>query len=726
LPPSPPTPPRDFSGWAAPLLGAALGQAFLSRSGHPWTLFPGLLCYACAVFFLGRAGVPARGKSPSPRTEALLFFLILLLALAFRLYRIDSLPPGMHTDEGLIGQSALRILHGGWRPFLEVFDYPVPELALFYQMAGWFGLAGSSYFTFHLFFVLLSLAAFPFFYWVVRGWAGPGNALLSIFFLAVMRWNWVETRNGYPSLQVPFYLFGALAFWFYGLERGKPWSFYLSALWVGAGFYTYQAFKIVPLLMAACALYEHSRRRNMGWKPFVRYFLLVLVLTAPLLAVMARKGTLGHREAELFIGRRIAAEGSLKPLWDVWTGTALMFNRTGDPNPRHNIPGHRMLDDVTALFFILGIALSWKKRREPEGFYPLAGFLTLSLTGLLSTDPAQSNRLVSLTPFAAFFAATALRAAGSALKFRPFPRLPALLGAALLGAAACQNAFTYFVLQARNPECGAAFGLEQNDIGRSIAARWKASPGKERFFISPFYFYDPTVEFLAGPARTDVEKFNLRDWAAGKIRTDKDAQVYLGGQKPGVVEFLEAHFPGTAVEAYPPSGTALVYRCSIPKHSLASAKPWMKGLRGVYSASNSWSATPAAVRRDPLLDFSSIFDFPFTRPPPYRVRWTGTLVVPRTGAYRFRILTTDQGRLWLDGKEASLDKPLPLRKGPRAFRLDFGKDSGGSLALHLVWKKPGSQRWEVVPARAFGPVPPAGPVQAGQPSFPIRGTNRTP
>ena len=58
----------------------------------------------------------------------------------------------------------------------------------------------------------------------------------------------------------------------------------------------------------------------------------------------------------------------------------------------------------------------------------------------------------------------------------------------------------------------------------------------------------------------------------------------------------------------------------------------------------------------------------------------------------------------MDGKAVDLNKPLRLGKGAHALRLDFEKDSGDSLALHLVWQKPGSPRWEVVPARDFGIV----------------------
>ena len=712
---------------------AVAGQFFLAESGQPWTLFAGLLLFAAAAAFLyPLAGAPKQPAPLSFRWELFLFLLILSAAFGFRVCGIDSLPPGMHTDQGLTGLCALRILHEGWRPFGEVFDYQVPELFLFYQLAAWFGLVGSSYFTFHLFFILLSLAAFPLVYWTFRQWAGPRVALFSLFILAAIRWNWVETRNGYPSIQVPFYLFGALAFWSYWRTSGKKWSFYVSAVFVGAGFYTYQAFKIVPLLMGVYALYEHLQEKihrqdaktprktlfsktkksiKQSTSPkysvqlFLLYFLIVFILILPLLTVMAQKGILGHRESDLFIGAKIVQEHSLKPLWDVWTGTLLMFNRAGDMNPRHNIPGRPMLDDITAVLFVLGLVLAWRRRKEPAGFYPLAGFGVMLLTGLLASDPAHSNRLVSLTPFVAYFAGCALvffqEKAKSVFTKRELPVLVAVLLACIAG----QNAWAYFVDQAGNDECREAFGRVQSFIGRNIADSWKSSPDQNRYFIAPSLFKNLTVNYLAYPARSSLYEFNLQDWAAGKVPMDKPILLYLEPEQSGVVEFVQTLFPDSAMVKYPaPRGHTEMAYCWIYSHKPSRFKPWRRGLKGGYLNASSWNSKPVTTQWDPVLNFTSKFDFPFTQPPPFRIRWTGELDIPKAGEYQFQVLTTDSAQLWLDGKSVVPEKSVRLAAGAHSLRLEFEKDAGDSLALNFIWKKPGEDKWEVVPATIFGKI----------------------
>lgn len=692
------------------LLLAVVGQAFLSLAENPLTLWPGLLFYGLALWKLGSLS-SASTASPNPlplKIEILLGALVLGLGFFLRIYRLDSMPSGMHTDQGLTGLCALRILREGWRPFGELLDYEVPEILLFYQLAGWFGIAGSSYFTFHLFFILLSLASFPLIYWALRQWAGQRTALFSLFLLAVMRWNWIETRNGYPSLQVPFYLFGAMAFWCFWIQSGKKWAFILSALFVSAGFYTYQAFKIVPLLMVVFSLYELIiRKRKDLLRPILLYFLLVLVMTAPLLACMWSRGNIGHREKELFIGTEILRQRSLEPLWDVWTGTALMFNRSGDRNPRHNIPGHRMLDDSTAILFILGMALLWRKRREPSGFYPLWGFWVMSLPGLLSTDVSHSNRLVALTPFVAFFGGSALDFLWQRAGAFKASRFPAVLLYVLLGLIASQNARTYFVDQAGNEECWRSFGVEQTYIGRTLEDLERHAPGDFYYYIEPFYFKNHTVDFLGYQTRKAMSPFNLTALSQGRLPRDKDSIFILGEGKAGTLDFLSQLFPmGQKTGLRDNEDRALVYVDAVAKETFSKYRAWNRGLRGVYIQSGRWKSRPLLARWDPLLNFSTKWEFPFTAGPPFRIRWTGSLMIPRKGSYSFQVLTTDRAKLTLDKTPVPLEKPVPLRAGPHPLQLEIEKDQGSSLAVHLVWIKPEDKTWEVVPATAFGKIKP--------------------
>ena len=375
----------QFKPVGASLLLGILGQYFLSRSGASWTLWPGLLFYALSLGALTRLSSPKTAPAPElkPRREIIFFAAILLLAFAFRTVLIDAIPSGLYLDQGFVGFSALRILNEGWRPFFEVFNYQVPEPLLDYQLAGWFGVAGSGLFTFHLFFILLSLASFPFIYWVFRQWIGPRTSLLALFLLAVMRWDWVEVRNGFPSGELPFYTFGALAFFFYGFQKEKRWAFAAAALFTGVGLYTYQSFKIFPFLLLFYAFFEwrtRARGQKFPWKNLAAAGALVLVLAAPLAFHFFKNHTVGYREQELFIGQLVEEQKSVLPVLENWGHTPAHVQ----PEPATRTPAQsatgskRMLDDLSGLFFVWGLWIAWQKRRtRPYGFGRLAGLLRL-------------------------------------------------------------------------------------------------------------------------------------------------------------------------------------------------------------------------------------------------------------------------------------------------------------------------------------------------------------
>jgi 4-amino-4-deoxy-L-arabinose transferase-like glycosyltransferase len=695
------------------LLLAVLGQYFLAQSDQPYSLWPGLFLYGAAFFCFNRAlpHSPPETKTGTelPARTAFFFFnLILLLALGFRLYEWDRVPSGLHTDQGLTGLSALRILHEGWRPFFEVYNFQVPEPFLYYLLAGWFALVGSSSFTFHLFFVFLSLASFPFVYWAFRQWGGARLALLTVFLLAVTRWHVTDTRDGYPSVQLPLYAFASLSLWIYFLEKKKRWAWILSAALCGLGLYTYQSFKAFPLLILICGLYEWNRRREFPGdfkKNITVYALVAGIAAAPLLFYMVDQRNPGNREKELFIGRLVTREKSILPVLKNWGQTALMFNRRGDLNARHNIPGRRMLDDATGILFALGIFYAWKRRKERLYFYALSGFFVFSLPCLLSIDSAHSNRMLGVVPFVVFFAASVLdflwKESGKVL-LKPRFLVPILVFFVLF-VSSISNFRTYFTEQANNPDCQRSFGLEQNAVGRAVETMEQKEPGRFRFFITPPYFSNHTTAFLSYPARERTMEFNLVNVLQGKFPKDKDAVFFLEVGKAGVFEFLKQLFPNHQETRIKDSqGNTILFQFEAFKESFGDFKGWARGLKGVYINAADWNASPAAARLDPILNFTSKTDFPFTHFPPFRIRWSGFLKAPFKGTYQFQILTTDKADLWLDGRPVALEMPLLLAGGPHALRLDYSKDGGDEMLLHLLWKKPGENRWEVVPAAALG------------------------
>jgi hypothetical protein len=93
---------------------------------------------------------------------------------------------------------------------------------------------------------------------------------------------------------------------------------------------------------------------------------------------------------------------------------------------------------------------------------------------------------------------------------------------------------------------------------------------------------------------------------------------------------------------------------------------------------------------------------------PYHGVLKGELEISREGVYGMEALIYDRDRavLKVDGKTvvwtSGVDGGLYLSRGRHRVDIHFEKTSSFLTALSLIWKKPGANRWEVVPPRVWG------------------------
>ena len=97
-------------------------------------------------------------------------------------------------------------------------------------------------------------------------------------------------------------------------------------------------------------------------------------------------------------------------------------------------------------------------------------------------------------------------------------------------------------------------------------------------------------------------------------------------------------------------------------------------------------------------------------PEPLAMRWTGWLMIPADGIYRFELRGDDGSRLWLhdelvvdnDGTHGArtLGGSVGLRAGLHPVRIDWS-DAGGDALLELRWQGPGESAPTELPKGAF-------------------------
>lgn len=672
------------------------------------SLFYGLSLYAWFTAFKAHKPLFLKEKTLSPKLEWTLFGSILLLALFLRVYRLGAIPSGIYLDASGPALYALKMLHEGFHPPFMLPAFAANPSYLVYLLAFWFHWFSPNQVNLFLFYVVLAVGALPLIYWTFRQLTDSRIALLSLYFIAVMRWHLVFSRIGFRGIQVPFYMFGTLAFFLYGLKQGKSWPFIVSALFLTGGLYTYQAFKAFPLLMLILLVYEYRqnpKHLKSLTKPLFISAVLCAVLTFPLVRYAVQQGSLGTRESQIFIGKEVVQEKSLRPLVEKVVQTALMFNRKGEEQPRHNYQDHRILDDVTGIFFVLGLAFAlWKFKQRPY-FYAVSGFLVMSLPGLLSSEETQSHRMLGALPFVAFFAATAVLAWQKGMEGR-FPKARPWLQGLLVGLllfAAGENLKTYFVDQAGDYDCWRDFNIEASTVGKTVIEHPDTV-----YYLAPAFYQHFTVQYLDYFESSRVHPLDLGHMNNLPLDNHLSKVCFVLDEGKGpTLEFLKGLYPGGQEEPFKDRyGKTLIFFYSVP----GPLKPFFfKGLERWQKYGMAPDVTgPADL--DPLINFTNIADLGADHPP-VEDFWKGKIYISKGGTYDFVLLTHEEGEFFLDGKKVvgpqGGEGVVPLAAGWHSLLLHCRRESNPDVELdfHLLWKKPGDARLSVVPNEAFGEIP---------------------
>ncbi len=135
------------------------------------------------------------------------------------------------------------------------------------------------------------------------------------------------------------------------------------------------------------------------------------------------------------------------------------------------------------------------------------------------------------------------------------------------------------------------------------------------------------------------------------------------------------------------------------------------GLLGRYFVGDQPGGTPPhIVRVDRQVEFNNIAEMG-AMPFPSVAIWTGRLIVPRTGVYRFIVDADDAGWLSIDGRVIIPDPgPINRTHAVGAAQLTAGihqievgeRNIGGDSSIHLYWMPPGKME-EIIPSQALIP-----------------------
>lgn len=396
------------------------------------------------------------------RKEIIFLVLVLALAAVFRIYQIQTVPPGLYPDEAINGNDALTSLQTNT---FKVF-YPENngrEGLFIWLVAFSFRLFGAAPWSIRLvsaFFGILTILAL---YLLVRELFDKQIALISSFFLAVSAWHTNFSRIGFRAILVPFLMCLSLYLLFRAFRTKNLWAFAASGLIFGLGFYTYIAFRMAVLILGVLLVLKFIEGRR-DWLKVAAFLAAITIIALPIgLYFLSHPADFVGRASGVSI---FSADSPIKALAVSSVKTLGMFNIVGDYNWRHNYSGAPALNWLVGLLFLIGLIAAVRNVRAGchISLLVLVWWLVMLLPAILTVEGLpHALRTLGAAPPAYILAALGL----TALLRQSKKLTPVILTACLLIPAA-SNFHQYFITWGWHEETAKAFRQDLVQLGNYL------------------------------------------------------------------------------------------------------------------------------------------------------------------------------------------------------------------------------------------------------------------
>ena len=513
--------------------------------------------------------------------ERILPATVLVVAVFLRLYSLDTIPTGLLTDEAFNGLDALRILDGERPIFLA--DNNGREALFVYFQAISIAFLGQSALALRVVSAILGILTVVIAYFLAKRMFGPRVALLASCWVTLSLYHLIFSRTAWRTIALPLFL----AIGFYCLWRGlhaaksqartrhvpallslRPaiW-FALGGISIGLSLYTYSTARFAPLVIVMLALYLAILHRDL-FRTALPGFILALGLTTLVflpqgLFFLSHPESFVERAREVTIFNPDLQDGNpSQALIDSALRTLGMFAIKGDAVVDKNIPGRPLLDPLSALFMLMGIALALRRFRHPA-----YGFLIIWLAVMFAPSFAAVSgtpnylRITGMIP--ALFILPALGAVWlweaweSRTSFRQYgaTRVLSALPIFLVTLAFVGGTFhtfdSYFRLWARLPELARSFNADS--YVALDAARTMVRTEQEPVFLAGGEYQEhlvsPGVRFILAN-QSDARLIRIFDPDRSFIFPDEQAGAnYVFADDPPPASIKDTYFDGASARS---------------------------------------------------------------------------------------------------------------------------------------------------------------------------------
>jgi len=330
------------------------------------------------------------------KMEYLALGMVMLLGAILRFYQLEAIPVGLNGDEGADGLGARRILSGEELPLFITEDFGEEPMHT-YLVALSFALWGVRLWAIRFVSAAIGIVTIPVIFWLARELLKQERQsaslvpIISAFFLTTSYWHIIYSRAGLEVVALPLFSSALIYFLWRGIRTERRWAFVVSGLILGASLYSYRGARFLPILLTLffggwVILSRDLRRRHLVNLALVA--LVAAILCAPLGAyAFAHPDIFFARELHVSIFNPDWGRGSpLQAFGYAVLKTLGMFNFQGDPEFDRN-PGRRpVLDPISSLCFLVGLAVVLWRWRRPHRLFIVVWFLVMALPGAFTGE----------------------------------------------------------------------------------------------------------------------------------------------------------------------------------------------------------------------------------------------------------------------------------------------------------------------------------------------------
>ncbi|MFA5099058.1 MAG: glycosyltransferase family 39 protein [Candidatus Paceibacterota bacterium] len=438
--------------------------------------------------------------------------IILIIAAFFRLYNITDLPPGLYPDEAMNGNNALEAISK--LPSLDGFKIFYPEnngreglfmniqaafLEVFMPFSGGNTEPWMLRFPSALFGILTVLGI----YFLAKELFNKNIGLLSAFFLATSFWHINFSRIGFRAIMAPFFLIWAVYFLIKSFKslNLKPYVFnaIVGGIFFGLGFYSYIAYRVMPLLIAIIFFYWWFKNKESQTRKKILFLTSYFLLSTFIIALPT--GIYFLQNPADFFGRtvQVSVGVSQSPIGDLFMNTIKtlgMFNFVGDGNWRHNLSGAPELFWPVGILFIIGIiyclvnifkkfrggsVLGW--RTSSLGFWVLFGWFILAILPVVISNegiPHALRAILMIPPVVILAGIGGVRIYEyikiQTANYKHAKTALFVVCGLLFIVLTAQAYYAYFIQWGKNPNTQGAFAADYVQIGKQLNALPKEMP----------------------------------------------------------------------------------------------------------------------------------------------------------------------------------------------------------------------------------------------------------